>query len=240
MKYTRRGKGTHRRHSRSIKPSKKVLDIPELRKGMHHISAYGQKLVSGNFKSIKVAAQAFAAEWKRTFGKTMSLKASEQYIRHLMGSKGKTRKQRGGAAPLDYTMGPGAQLPYGTFQTYVSGGFQTPEPGMRSSCGIEYGDVPMASMGSNKVGGGIFGDIAQSVSNAIPTSISAITMRPFSSENPVSPQRDIMTSWKGQGISSPGPNSYDTAYQYRNPSGISAIPTAQVITRVLGNDVTSR
>lgn len=237
MKQTRRGKGTRRRVG-SRKQSRKILDIPELRKGMHHITAFGQKLVSGNFKSVKAAAVAFAAEWKRTFGKTLSLKSAEQYIRHLIGSKGKTRKQRGGMAPVGYSMGPGGQQPYGVFQNYISGGFQTPEPGMRSTCGTERGDIPPPSMGSNKVGGGLLGDIAQSIGNAMPTSLSAIGMRPFAAENPVPPTRDVMTSWKGQGISSPGPNSYDTAYQYRAPSGASAIPTAQVINRVLGNDVT--
>jgi hypothetical protein len=236
MKSTRRGKGTRRRAG-SRKQSRKILEIPELRKGMHHITSYGQKLVSGNFKSVKVAAIAFAAEWKRTFGKALHLKAAEQYIRHIMGTKGKTRKQRGGMAPIGYVMGPGGQQPYGVFQNYVAGGFQTPEPGMRSSCGTEHGDIVPPSMGSNKVGGGLFGDIAHSIGNAVPSSLSAIGMRPFAAENPVPLSRDVMTSWKGQGISSPGPNSYDTAYQYRSPSGISAVPTAQVINRVLGNDI---
>lgn len=238
VKYTRRRKS--RQPSRKSHSSRKVLDIAQLRKGMYHISSYGQQLVTGNFKNVKAAAKAFADEWKRTFGKTMSLKAAEQYIRHLMGTKGKTRKQRGGVAPLDYVMGPGGQQPYGVFQSYVSGGFQVPEPGMRSSCGVERGDSVPASLGSNKVGGGLLGDIAQTFSNAVPSSIAGIGMRPFSSENPVPFTRDVMTSWKGQGISSPGPNSYDTAYQYRSPSASSAIPTTQVINRVLGNDISTR
>jgi len=235
-KSSRHGRST-RRHAGTKKRGHKILEIPELRKGMHHITSYGQKLVSGNFKSVKVAAAAFAAEWKRTFGKTLSFKAAEQYIRHIMGTKGKTRKQRGGMAPIGYSMGPGGQQPYGVFQNYISGGFQTPEPGMRSSCGMERGDIPPPSMGSNKVGGGLLGDIAQSIGNAVPSSLSAIGMRPFASENPVPVTRDLMTTWKGQGITSPGPNSYDIAYQYRSPSASSAVPTVQVINRVLGNDI---
>jgi len=210
MPKQRRGGKTMKKRS---KRSSSVLSIPELRSSMEYISSFSEGLVKNTSKSAKQMAKEFAAEWKKTFGKSLDMKASEQYIRHMLAMKGskRTRKHRGGAysdaagAPLDYLTRPGVNLPYGNFLQYVDKGFWNPEPAILKDCGTQQGVMPYPETGSNKMNGG---GLLDGISNTM----SAFGFRPFIATNPTSVQHDMQTAWKGQPIG-PGPESWQQAWK---------------------------
>jgi hypothetical protein len=237
-----RGK-THKRGKsrKSVKSHSKTptMTIPGLRKSLDHISSYGESLAKSGAKTVKDAPAAFASEWKKVFGKPLSMDVAEKYIRHLTSKKGKlgkkTRKIRGGAlgAPLDALTRPGLELPYGNFLPYVKAGFWNPEPAISADYGRIQGPLPYPETGSNRMSGGGFLD---SISNGI----DAISFRPFAAQNPSSMQQDATTAWKGQPLG-PGGESYARAYQYQMPPNASVPVIANpVYTRTLANDVSSR
>jgi len=243
-----RGK-TRKNKSKSRKQGK-VLTIPELRHSLEHISSYTHSLVRSGNASVKDAAKSFSMEWKKVFGKTLSPKVAESYIKSMM-KKGKgTRKMRGGnpmlsGAPLAALTRPDIDLPYGQFEKYVSGGFVNPEPAILKDCGTQQGILPQAGMGSNKMnGGGIF-DYVFPV--AIPPAYDvfgparqlgdAATFRPFLAQNPTTPQHDMMTGIKG--MSSPSvPEAWQHAWKpHTNPYTPVGTPTTGIYDRKLSNDI---
>jgi hypothetical protein len=235
-----RGK-THRKtrkvsKTRKTTSSKHMMTIPGLRKSLDHITAYGEGVVRSGKKSTKEMAHAFATEWKKVFGKSLSLPVAERYIRHLTGIKGKkTRKVRGGGlgAPIDSLTRPGVELPYGNFLPYVKSGFWNPEPAISADYGKQQPILPYPETGSNRMSGG---GLLDSIANGI----NAISFRPFSAENPPSVQHDSMTAWKGQPLG-PGGESYARAYQYQMPPQPSIPVVANpVYTRTLTRDVTTQ
>jgi hypothetical protein len=225
-----------RKQSKSRKQSSKTKTIPELRQSLDHITQYTSDLIKSGATSTKELASKFAFEWKKVFGKSMSLSTAESYIQHLMNmkkgpKKGKhTRKLRGGMAPLDYLTRPGTDIPYGNFLSYVSKGFWNPEPSIKYDIAPV---IPYAETGSNRMNGG-------GVLDSITNSLSALTTRPFIAQNPQSPQHDMQTLWKGQGIG-PGPDSYDRAYQYQMPQGPGSVAVSTpVYSRILSNDISTK
>jgi hypothetical protein len=233
-----RGK-THKRARKQTK-TPKVMTIPGLRKSLEHITAYGDHVVRSE-KSVKDAASKFASEWSKVFGKPLETSAAERYIRHIQTMKGKigkkTRKVRGGGslgAPIDSLTRPGVELPYGNFLPYVKAGFWNPEPAIQYPTGRDQSILmPYAETGSNKMSGG---GLMDSISNGL----SAISFRPFTSENPPSIQNDMMTAIRGQPLG-PGGQSYERAYQYQLPPTPSVPVVANpVYTRALTNDVTQK
>jgi hypothetical protein len=237
-----RGKTVRRaKTSKSAKGS--AMSIPQLRKGLDHITDYTESLVKSGVTSTKQLAKQFAAEWHKVFGKRMSLSTAESYIKHMMGMKGKpgkkgTRKLRGGSqslagAPMAALTRPGTDLPYGNFLEYVSKGFWNPEPAIKGDTGRDQSiALPYAGTGSNKISGG---GLLSSLSNGL----SAISFRPFQAENPSSPQQDMMSAWKGQGMG-PGPESWQQTWTPRLQPGAAPNPTLGVFQRELTRDVTTR
>jgi hypothetical protein len=216
--------------------TKSVLTIPELRQSLDHITEYTDSLIKSGTTSTKELASKFASEWKKVFGKPMSLSTAESYIQHMMNmkkgpKKGKhTRKLRGGMAPVDYITRPGTDIPYGNFLSYVSKGFWNPEPSIKYDIAPV---IPYAGTGSNKMNGG-------GILDTITNTMTAMTTRPFIAQNPQSPQHDMQTLWKGQGIG-PGPESYDRAYQYQMPQGSGNVAVSTPIySRILSNDISTR
>ncbi len=226
---------TTRKHRGSRKGTGQVLDIPQLRQGMHYISQKAQQLVQTT-KSLPAAARQFAREWKQIFGKTLPIKAAEKYLKHIRGSFRFTRKQRGGVAPLDYTMGPGANIPYGKFPEYLMrGGLEPPMPGTATTCGSEAGKwAPSAvDIQGGLKGGGIMSQILSPlVDNDLTRYMSGMAQRPVTAQNPETPQHQAVMALKGASYA-PGPNSYQTAYQYRHNSSPSVPNMAQTLTRAL-------
>ena len=233
---------------KTVKKSKvskgKTMSIPQLRKGLDHITTYTESLVQSGVSSTKELAKRFAKEWHRVFGKQMSLSTAESYVKHMMGMKGKptkgkkgTRKMRGGAAlegaPMAALTRPGTDLPYGNFLEYVNKGFWNPEPAIKGDTGRDQSiALPYAGTGSNKISGG---GLLSSLSNGL----SAISFRPFQAENPSSFQQDAMSAWKGQGMG-PGPESWQQTWTPRLQPGAAPNPTLGVFQRELTNDVRTR
>jgi hypothetical protein len=221
----------------------KGMSIPELRTSLEHISSYAEGLVQKGGESIDAMAKTFAAEWKKTFGKTLDFGAAKSYIEHMMslskgkGKRGKTQtrkrgKQRGGAqdtmltgAPLDHLTRPGVDLPYGNFLEYVKSGFWNPEQAHRLDCGQPTTDLPRIGMGSNLMRGGGLLDAAM--------------FRPFVAQNPASVMNDAQSAWKGTS-GSPGPESWQQTWSYKMSSPVAALPGLDTYERTLTNDVRTR
>lgn len=220
----------------------KTLTIPEVRSALHYVQVAGEqgaRAVKYGQKSLESVAKEFASLWSDTFGKRLDFSKAKAYIKHVLntlpGPKTR-RKHKGGAlplagAPLDYMTRPGLDQPYGNFPEYVSKGFVNPEPAYLQDCGKQTGVVPYPELGSNKVGGGILGDIM--------SGFSAIAQRPFLAQNPPSIQQDALTYQRGQPMG-PGPDASQTAYTYKMHPGMTSLPTAPAITRALGTDTAVR
>jgi hypothetical protein len=129
------GGGKRQSRKKHTAVTEHVQSIPELRRAFDHIEKVGMGLCH---KPMKDAVAAFQQEWKKTFFKELNSKSAEAYLEHLkkIGKKGrKTRKLRGGMAPIDYTTRPGlyvdsAQVPpdsYAKTTPYIQSGFWNPE-----------------------------------------------------------------------------------------------------------------
>jgi hypothetical protein len=150
------------KHNRTKKNNKKaqskVLTIPQLRKAFETIDFKTKHILSKhpvNEESIKE----FQTSWKQVFGKEVEPKTAEAYLRlQTKTSKQtrKTRKHKGGMAPLDYTTRPGIEGVHGTFLPYISSGFKFYNDinniAMDADCGKQdITPIVSADMGSNKV-----------------------------------------------------------------------------------------
>jgi hypothetical protein len=195
------------RKARTQKKHGKVLTIPELRSSMEHMESYAHKLIST--KSPKVAAKLFASEWKRVFGKQLSPKVAEDYLKNKMKlhKYGKTRKHRGGAlltgAPLEHITRSGDYIPApaAVYPPLVAKGFWNPESAILQD-GATQKTEPYPNTGSNKaLAGGALLSGASSLANAA-------AFRPYVAQNPMTSLQGLGSSWKGL-PSGPGSDSYD-------------------------------
>jgi hypothetical protein len=92
----------------------------------------------------------FQKEYKKVFHKNIGPKDAKAYIQSL-----KASRQSGGAAPLHYELQAGAPTPYGSFPTYLTGGFgfANVSSTLGEAAGLTKFPSPAARMGSNLVGG---------------------------------------------------------------------------------------
>jgi len=192
------------------------MTVPQLRKAFEHIEAY----------AMKHSVTDFCKEWKKTFGKSISKSAAEDYIRFLKSSE-HTSKQSGGGvplagAPLDYTTRAGsdpstaAQVP-----PYVSSGFGFANiDSFRAMSGKE--DITPripADIGSNVVGGGKKKTRKQrknvnQTGGAFPSLSSAVSefmSRPFGMNSPPNVAQDLTIAANGNAnlLTSPRPENND-------------------------------
>jgi hypothetical protein len=120
-----RCKYTHKKKAvrKSSKTRKNHMSVPELRRAFEAIEAHARK---------KPSISAFKSHWLRLFGKPITDKSAEEYINFMA----KKKKQRGGMAPIDHDMRPGAfgGAPDGVYQAYVSKGFFVPEMANAAHC----------------------------------------------------------------------------------------------------------
>jgi hypothetical protein len=191
------------RKARTQKKHGKILTIPELRSSMEHMDHYSHKLVST--KSLKEGTKLFASEWKRVFGKQLSSKIAEDYLKNKMKlhKHGKTRKHRGGSiltgAPLEHITRGGDYIPapMAVYPPLVAKGFWNPEPAILQDSAAQKTD-PYPNTGSNKAlaGGGVS------------SLASAALFRPYVAQNPVSTLQNSGLVWKGL-PTGPGADSYD-------------------------------
>jgi len=221
---------------------KAVMTIPQLRQSMAHMTNYAHKLAQNlvDTKKGQRAVKAFQSEWQATFHKPLTDKVAKEYLAHIAKykSKSKTMKhgQKGGMAPLAYRMEPGAPLPYGNFPEYLSKGFSVgiPMSSPIANCGIVDSTViPSADLGSNvfsKTGGRrstrknkkVGGDPISSFMQGL----TAISTRPFVSQNPPSFQHGAIMENKGY-LPSPGSDPSQRVWQHITPvRGLSPLPAA--------------
>ena len=108
------------------KSQTKIMTIPQLRKAFEQLNVKTKHILSKhpiNDESIKE----FQTTWKQTFGKPLEHNTAETYLLQQSKQKTqlkKTRKQKGGMAPIDYTTRPGIDGSHGTFLPYISSGFK--------------------------------------------------------------------------------------------------------------------
>jgi hypothetical protein len=126
---------------RNTKKVSKPLSLGGLRKGLEHMKMC----------ALKMSVPEFQKEYKKVFGKTISIKEAKLYMDSMKVKKG----QSGGAAPLHYELQGGSPSPYGSYPAYVSGGFGFANQAstLGQAGGVTTFPSPDAKMGSNLVGG---------------------------------------------------------------------------------------
>jgi hypothetical protein len=205
------------RKTRKVKEVKEVkkekkeksMTIPELRKAFEHIESFIQK--------HDYDVNAFRKEWKKTFGKEVSVEAAKEYLDFLQNNKSH-KSQEGGMAPVNYITRPGTDLPYGNFPPYVSSGFGigVPQDSFSAQCGKE-NITPLvpATMGSNlvmkggkktrknkKQKGGLKSNAnltvgGASLGSSLASVISEAMSRPFGMSSPPTTAQDLQMQSKG-------------------------------------------
>jgi hypothetical protein len=137
-----------------------ILSIPALRKAFENIQGKAIDLASGSIDDK--AVKEFMSDWQREFRKSISEESAKTYLEHIkaMGLTKKrtlktasTRKQRGGAAPLDYQTAPGVYGTYGNFPAYVASGFEVGVPRISQLEG--WGRVDTTPLVSRDIGSGM-------------------------------------------------------------------------------------
>jgi len=132
---------------------------------MTTVAAIQSKLKEFDTKARKAKdTDSMSSAWKSVFGDDMSDDARDSFLRYYRDMT-KTVKQRGGMAPLNYQMTPGAYVKtFAEFPTEAATDAASIRnmdvyftPGVTKSCGIEDSTpiVPV-SIGTNQVGGSRF------------------------------------------------------------------------------------
>ncbi len=216
------------RKTRKIKQSKKsppkTMTIPQLRKSFEHI----EKFIDS--KGYDVSA--FRKEWKKTFGREVSEKAAQEYLDFLQLNKKKAGSEmKGGAAPLDYVMRPGVDLPYGHFPPYVSGGFGVgvPQDSFSEQCGKEnITPAISAQMGSNafqKGGRNLKKTRKQkqkggaSIGSSLASVMGEVLSRPFGISSPPTMAQDLQMQSKGV-LPQPSGDPSQSTFSYTTPQTV--------------------
>jgi hypothetical protein len=185
----------------------KVLTIPMLRKAFEHIDMETRKILAKH-PINKDSISEFQKAWKKCFGKTIDSKTAESYLvlqSKVKKSSRKTRKQKGGSAPVDYMLRPGIDETHGSYLPYVSKGLDFYNDinniAMDADCGkVDYSPQISETMGSNQVGAG-FNEFLYSLTN-----------RPIVSTNPPSLLQDLQDHSLGKTLGA-SPKPIETHYQ---------------------------
>ena len=225
----------HQKTHKQRDTAEDVFTVPELRRAFDHIDGFARNLLhSSSSMDAKIAE--FCEEWKRTFYREIKHDSAKVYLETLkeeMPKKkqdGKTRRLRGGAAPLvgaplDYTTRPGVypmpgglnQNSYAQVPAYVDKGFWNPAQSH------QYDPVPGQTryvthtppgMGYNRVIGGGKRKSARKLrggsaplGQAFMDTLSQVASRIAPSTIPPNPINDATTAFRGQQLGqSPDPS----------------------------------
>lgn len=239
------------------------MTIPQLRKAFDHIENYSLALLRRE-SDVKKRRAAFQEEWMKTFHRSVDDKAADAYLQFESKKmkKGKTKKQRGGAAlagaPLDYSTRPGIYGVYGEFPAYISGGFATMgdatnkmaiQEGCNSAAEAAKFQAPYTGFGApslmSQKGGksrrtkGKRSRKTRRMKGGAPTwgeFASALTLRPMTASAPPSMLHTTMMDWKGAApLPSSSANTDAPPYQSLRPSIQAGAPA--VITRSLASEI---
>ena len=221
----------------------KILSIPQLRKSFHDIEKYlGVQLSNGKAKTEDISRN-FCKQWRKIFGKDLSLSAARSYIQHM---RGRLPHMKGGShqlmgAPLDHTLQPGIYGTSGSYPAYVNNGFWSPEPGIKEDCGVkDFSPKIPIDMVLNKVGGRRRKTRRQRGGmNVLTGAPYAAEMRPFIAQNPPTFQAGMQDAIKGL-PSTVSSEPIDTAYTYRMPPVIGSLAGADTanLTRSVQSEIT--
>jgi hypothetical protein len=131
-----------------------MTTISELQRKLQSFNEYARKSAAKTD-----AASALQTKWKSLFSDSLSDTSANTFVKYY---RDMTRKQKGGMAPLSYSMTPGANVSvYGRFPTEVDtdmGSIRDLDVYFQNSlttgCGTENSSLTVpVEMGSNKVGG---------------------------------------------------------------------------------------
>lgn len=238
------------------------MTIPQLRKAFDHIEEFTTSIVNRE-KDKGKQRKAFQAEWMRVFHRSIDDKAADAYLHFesKKGKKGKTRKQKGGAAlggaPLDYSTRPGIYGVYGSFPEYIGAGFSfgndINKMGIQEGCNSAaeaakfqapytgFGATSLAAQKGGKSRKGRKGKRKTRKQRAggmpsLTEFAGSASFRPLASSNPPGSVYSSMMEFKG---AAPYPSSYaNTAnppYQSLKPSVLA--PTLGAINRTLATEL---
>jgi hypothetical protein len=207
------------------------MTIPQLRRAFEDLEKRTQYIVKQKAKANRV--EEFQKVWKDIFSRPVSVEAAREYIEYherklLKGGF----SQQGGAAPLDWTLGPGVSSPHGSFLNYLSSslasfGNDTNNDSFRAQCNKE-DPTPILppTLGSNLVGGKrrsghrTLGATRRKQKGGMARLITGMA-------SPPSIANDISVSLRGQSIQSPSPSAVD------NPNVTSTrIPIPSITTSI--------
>lgn len=185
----------------------KVLTIPMLRKAFEHVDMETRKILSKHPINEESISE-FKKLWKNTFGKVIDSKTAESYLAiqsKMKVHKKKTRKMKGGSAPVDYMLRPGLDGTHGSYLPYVSKGLDfygdINNIAMDADCGkVNFTPQISSSMGSNQVGAGL-SEFMYSLTN-----------RPIISTNPPSILQDLQDASLGRSLGA-SPKPIETHYK---------------------------
>lgn len=190
----------------------KGMTIPELRRSFEQVERW--------VKSHGADVEGFQTMWKKTFGKEVSKEAAKDYLQFVH-AKG---KQSGGGqaitpASLGYDLRAGADIPYGSFPPYVSGGFGFANIDSLTAVKEDITPKLPADMGSNLVGGAKKRRAAKTRKSkkqsggGFTSAVTEFLTRPFGMNSPPTASQDAQMLAKGvTGLASPRPEINDLQF----------------------------
>lgn len=157
--------------TRRVARKKNAMTIPEIKHAFENIEQATYRILrEGGTLSEQV--KKFQVEWKAIFHRPVRADSAEAYLKIKQVSKkrpNKTRKQKGGMAPLDYALRPGVSGTYGSFLDYQTMGSAPPPPAiaMNADCGVKDISPSVASLAAAQTGGS-FSDLIHSALQSPP------------------------------------------------------------------------
>ena len=148
---------------------KNFMTIPEIKSSFDTIEDATYRILREG-GTVPEQVKKFQKEWKAIFHRPVRTDSAEAYLKIKQDSKrrsNKTRKQKGGMAPLDYATRPGVSGSYGSFLDYQTMG-ATPTPpriAMDADCGVKDISPSAASVAAVQKPqyGGSFSDFAHKI-----------------------------------------------------------------------------
>jgi hypothetical protein len=142
------------------------MSIPQIKSSFDEIENATYRILREG-GTLPEQVKKFQKVWKAIFHRPVRTDSAEAYLKIKHDSKkrsNKTRKQKGGMAPLDYATRPGVSGGYGSFLEYQTMG-STPTPptiGMDADCGVKDISPSAASIAAVQKPqyGGSFSDFA--------------------------------------------------------------------------------
>ena len=194
---------THKKRNSSRIRKYSAHTLPFLKQSFDEVE-HEASMILKEIDNPKERVRKFQQVWKRVFGSPVEAVAAEAYLQVKGKSQSYTRKskkQKGGSAPIDYQQRPGIDGVHGSFPQYLTSGLSfyntINQDQLNKGVGLAaFEPAVPADMGSNQVGGNVLADAAF-----------LATTRPAASVSPPSVINDLQTYLQGRPLgSSPDPS----------------------------------